>query len=476
MRTRVLLSAAAVVFAAACGDQGDVTGTGGFASSRQIAPASGTLEQNIYALFSLYPQGITSAGLNRWNTLKRAYGVGLSDASKMRVAHDQLFRLAEWVRDMAPRMQDPPGDETRSGAAARLALYMSLYIYQGPSTQPPAYSTGTDNAVGFVTPSEGGTIVTPSTNAGVSVPAGAVDVNTIVVITENPTPYPANCSGPLPTQLCQYPKFYHFSQFPHARLNVAAKFAVCHVNHGTQRLPLADHDRFRLAHNKPANPADYTPGSTIRDQNGESIEILPLTTQTFSLCDHIHYALSEPTGLNGLLARAAVAIEDFLSPKSALAIDQGGGGMAVMFSDFNNVDPDGVPDDSVSAVSVPSDTLYPGDTVAITYTVKNVGTATAPTVLASIGLTPIVFTHVPPTTTLTQAGVMPLVPGQQITLTTTAIIPLSASAGSYTLSVTVGSDTAFPDAQLGNNGGSGVITVGYQPPVILAKKKNLGGR
>ncbi|HET9425578.1 MAG TPA: CARDB domain-containing protein [Gemmatimonadaceae bacterium] len=455
MRPRYLL-AAAVLFVAGCTDNPGLTEAGSDAAARQIVAPVGTLEQNIYTLFQLFPKGLSTAGLNRWTTVKRAYQAGLANPAKMPQAYDQVFRLAEWVQDMAPRMSDPPGDETRTAAAARLTLYMSLYVYNGPTTTPPAYSAGADNAVGLVTPSQGATIVTPSTNAGVSIEAGAVDVNTIVVITENPTPYPANCSGPLPTTRCQYPRFYHFSQFPHARLNIAAKFAVCHVNDGALRLPLADHERFRLAHNKPTNPADYTPGSTIVD----GIEILPFVTQTFSLCDEIEYALGTPSGLKGIFARATKAIEELVTPKSAFAIDQGGGGLSYMFSDFNNVDPDGAPDDTVTAFSAP-DTVLAGSTITMAYTVTNVGTATSPVVPADFSIQPVYYAAVLPSIPLTSTNIMSLVPGQStIAQTTTATIPTAAS-GYYWLYMTLGSNAAFPDAVLTNN--QVVKTIYVQP-------------
>src|SRR6202040_1447931 len=106
--------------------------------------------------------------------------------------------------------------------------------------------------------------------------AGSVAENTVIVISQNLlTAYPKNCSGPLTTLLCQYPQFYNFDQFPHKKLLKGAKFAVCHVNNpDSPRHPLADHDRFRLAHAKPDNSADYTPGSTIRDGPGGTTEIL----------------------------------------------------------------------------------------------------------------------------------------------------------------------------------------------------------
>jgi hypothetical protein len=379
-----------------------------------------------------------------------------------------VVQLATWVKDQAPRMNEPSGGEARSAAAARLTLYMSLYVYDGPATTPPAYSTGADNAVGIITPTGGGTVVTPSTNAGVSVPVGAVDENTIVVITENPTPYPVACSGPLPTSLCQYPRFYHFSQFPHARLNVGAKFAVCHINHGTTRAPLEDHDGFRLAHNLPANPADYTPGSTIRNTGGEAIEILPLITQTFSFCGDVEYALNEPTGLDRALAFATSAITKFLTPKSAYAIDQGMGGESFAFSDFNDVDPLSEPDDSLGALS-PSITTS-GD-LAVAYVVKNVGTATSPVVTLSFTLTPVATTSAPSPIPWTSNGILSLAPGDSTPNYVTTAPVTSFPNGTYTLTATLGSAASFPDANLGNNVSTATVTFG---PIILRKGKTIG--
>ena len=461
MRARFSVFAAVLVLGAACSDQPLVPDAG--TASRQIVAPNGTLDENIYTLFQLYPKGLSTAGLNRWNTVKRLYQGGKLDQAK-----DQVVQLASWVKDQAPRMSEPSGGEARSAAAARLTLYMSLYVYDGPATTPPAYSTGADNAVGIITPTGGGTVVTPSTNAGVSVPVGAVNENTIVVITENPTSYPSNCAGPLPTKLCQYPRFYHFSQFPHQKLNVAAKFSVCHVNAGPNRVPLEDHDGFRLAHNLPANPADYTPGSTIRNTGGEAIEVLPLISQTFAFCDDVEYALNEPTGLDAVLARATSAIAKFITPKSAYAIDQGGGGESFAFSDFNNVDPAGEPNDSVGPL-FPSITTS-GD-LSVAFVVKNVGTATSPVELLSFTLTPVATTSAPTPIPWTAAGILSLVPGDS-TIAMTITAPVSSfPSGTYTLTGTLGSDPSFPDSDLGNNVRTATVTLG---PIILRKGKPIG--
>lgn len=457
MRTRFLVFAAVLSLGAACSDAPlGVDGTS--SATRLIVPPGSTLDQAIYSLFELYPAGIRTAGLNRWNTIKSAYAAGRLDNAK-----GQVLSLSQWVVMMAPRMSDPPGDETQSAAAARLTLYMAMYVHEGPATPLPPYGGGADNAVGFITPSAGGTVVTPTTHAGVSVPPGAVDENTIVVITENLTPYPANCSGPLPTTLCQYPRFYHFSQFPHERLNVGAKFSVCHVNDGPNRTPLEDHDGFRLAHNKPTNPADYTPGSTIRD----GIEILPLIHQTFSFCEDVEYALTQPQGLDRALALATSAITRFLTPKSAYAIDQGGGGESFAFSDFNNVDPNGTPDDSAGALNAVITTS--GD-LSVTYKITNVGTATSPGVTANFTLTPFATASAPSPIPWTAAGVISLVPRDSIWLTTTAPVS-SFPDGSYTLTLTLSSNAGFPDANLANNVSTAAVSLG---PIILRKGKAIG--
>lgn len=457
MRSRFLVVASVLSVVSACTDAPAPLDPSNPAA-RLIAAPNGALDVAIYDLVSLYPTGTETAALNRWNNVKKAYAAG-----NIALAKSDFLLLSQWLIDKSSTMSDPPGAETRPAAAARLVLYMATYVFNGPSSAIPTSGGGADNAVGIVTPTAGGIVVTPSTNAGVSVPIGAVNENTLIVITENLTPYPANCSGPLNTKRCQYPKFYHFSQFPDAHLNSPATFAVCHVNTGSNRAPLADHDGFRLAHNKPANPSDYTPGSTVVDD----IEILPLATQTFSFCDDIEYALNEPTGLDLVLARATSAIGKFLTPKSAYAIDQGLGGFSLEFSDFNDVDPDGRPDNTANAGGFTATITTSGD-LSVSYFVKNIGTATSPSgVLASFTLTPFATTSVPSPIPWTAIGVGSLVPGDSVAMTTTAPVSSFAS-GTYTLTLNLGSDPTFADSDMGNNSRSTTVSLG---PIILKKGK-----
>jgi alpha-tubulin suppressor-like RCC1 family protein len=356
-------------------------------------------------------------------------------------------------------MNTPPDGETKTAAAARLVLYMSMYVYAGPTTPPPPYTPSADAVVGVVTPNAPATIVTPTLHAGVQLEAGSVAENTVIVVTQNPTPYPDNCSGPLQTKLCQYPQFYTFDMFPHNRLLKAAKFSVCHVNSGERRRPLADHDRFRLAHAKPANPADYTPGSTVRDQNGESIEILPLVAQTFSTCVNNAYATNAVSGGPlGLFSRLARSFQNIIRPEAAYAIDVGLGGLAVYMSPFNVLDSLGRPDWKVETVSFAPGPVHPGDHVLVTYTIANIGTATGTAVQAAVRLsTDAVLT----TSDMSLAPIsLPLLPPDSaVTLAQTVVIPDTVAAGTYYLGVAIQDDPLLPDANLANNQAAVITTV-----------------
>lgn len=444
-RSALLVSALCSVFALACSDS---------TSSRPQLPAksaiiivpTGTLDQNITPILALFPTGLETAATIRWGNVKSKYAAGLTDPSQMAVAKQLVFELADWVNKKAPNMDQPPNAETRISAAARAVQYMLMYVYNGPTTPVPSYSPAADAIVGLVTPTAPATIVTPSGHAGVSLEAGSVSENTVIVITQNLTPYPDNCSGPLQTLVCQYPQFYNFDQFPHVKLLKGAKFSVCHINGGTSRRPLADHDRFRLAHAKPANPADYTPGSTIRDQFGESIEILPLISQTFVTCPDAGIIYADAGVNDGLFSRLARRVIETLTPKTAYAIDQGGGGVSFFFSPFNDVDPDGRPDRAVqdltaSPVCGLTECLaIPGSHVTVHFSVANIGTATtgdgAP---GHIDLVQPVIEGEPIIYPLGVFQVGPsVVPGAAAVFNQDVVLPPGILPGDYTVRVTSG--------------------------------------
>jgi hypothetical protein len=457
LHTRFFFGFALLIWAAACSDNNaGVTAAPGEmrAALMDPAPPPGTLDDNIIGLLALLPKGLETAATTRWANVKAKYAAGLSDPAQMAVAKEMLFELSDWVSQKAPTMDDPPNSETRSAAAARAVLYMSMYVYRGPLTPLPAYVPSADNAFGVVTPAAPATIVTPTTHAGIQLEAGSVDENTIIVITQATTLYRDNCQGPLTTRFCQYPQFYSFEEFPHKALLKPAKFNVCHVNSGPDRPLLADHDRFRLAHTKPDNPADYTPGSTVLDQNGENIEVLPLIHQTFSTCVGNAYPIPAiVAGPVGILSRVVQRVQNLITPKNAYAVDLGLGGLSKSMSPFNDVDTLSGPDVDVASVVGSSGLALPGSHVTLTYSVGNIGTAAnTPAQAAIVAAAPsadVEFPSVP-----RQVGSVFL--GAIAPRTTTngqidVVVPQDLPVGNYDLALVVPSDPTFRDLDVSNN-------------------------
>lgn len=433
----------------ACNDTQPVALLPGGASATVVTP-SGTLDQNITSLLGLFNG---NGALAQWKNVKRKYADGQSDPQQLAVCKTMLVNLVDWVNKHSSDMSTPPGGETKQSAAARVILYMSEYVYNGPTFTPPAYTPAADVAVGIVSPGSGDTVVTPNQTAGIGLEAGSVAEPTIIVVSENPTPYPANCSGPLQTKLCQYPRFYTFDQFPHVRLLKQAKISVCHLTGETGRTPLADHNRFRLAHTLPANAADYTPGGTVRNSGGEAVEILPLVTQTFVNCGETQFSSNTTRrGVLGGMTRLAKGIAKFFAPQTAYAIDQGFGGGTFEFSDFNDVDPDGVPDRGVESFTPGVSETHPGDHITVTYSVKNTGTATAQPTTAAIRLSDdTALTATDPS--LLAVNIPALVPGQSTGPVTVSVViptPPVVQPG-HKIGLVVDDEASMPESNLANN-------------------------
>ncbi|HEY8832311.1 MAG TPA: hypothetical protein VIM21_07360 [Gemmatimonadaceae bacterium] len=416
-----------------------------------------TLDQGIVDILGLFPKGLETAATTRWGNVKQKYAAGLTDPAQMTVAKQMLFELSDWVNQKTPNMDNPTTGETKTAAAARAVLYMALYVYGGPTTTPPPASVTADNAVGVVTPTAPATIVTPTKHAGVQLDAGSVAENTIIVVTQTATSYPDDCTGPLQTKFCQYPQFYTFEMFPHKTLLKPATFNVCHVNVPGERslLPGANHNHFRLAHPLPANPADRTPGSTISEGDGESIEMLQLVPQSFSTCENSAY-LGEPVvtvGALGILSHLAKGLQHLLSPKMAYAIDLGLGGLSKSMSPFNDVDPEGRPDRVVQSVSVASTSLRPGNHASVSFSIGNIGRAIARPVQATIRLTqPAVEGEGGVDVELASLTIPSIAPGKVFSMNDfDVIVPATIPDGSYSLGLVVGDEEVFPDVSLDNN-------------------------
>ncbi len=354
-RKFAVLAAVCAFGLVACDQTGSTTpiGESPIAASTPARSAQATLDAEIRSLVtSGFPKGHATSILAKWDQVLKSLAKDPKTTLKGKVVpgsggRTELTRTISFVGLKAAEVT-PPAGETKAHFVARLILDMSLYVYGGPSTPVPSFSSTSDVAYKLVQPTSADTVVTPAKQAAVVFPVGSVVEPTIVVITPDTTYYPANCSGPLDTTLCQYPRFYHYNVFPDVKLNLPAKVQVCHVDAGANRLPLADHDRFRVAHEKPANPSNYSAGSTIVD----NVEVLAYTVINVTDCTAgggtQYSAVLRPDAsryeraaffAQGLARRVASAARTLLLPKDAYAIDIGGGGEADFFSMFGVVDP-----------------------------------------------------------------------------------------------------------------------------------------
>jgi hypothetical protein len=337
---------------AACNDSTPTSATRptGVDRVRSIV-VTGSLDENISIIINFWPGGTANAIQSQWDGIKSRLAAG-----DVAGAQKKLEGLTNYILKKTDGMNAPPTHESKPAAASRLILYMSLYVFDGPNTSPPDFFPQADNAVGILTPGSELTLVTPTKHAGAHFDAGSVAEDRIIVITQNPTNFVEDCTGPLVTTLCQWPQFYTIESFPHGALLKVAQASVCHDNAGSLRNPPPGiHNNFRLAHPLPADPANYVPGGTILDDEGNQIEILPLITQSFVICDEVIYHPPEGGGGGGggevgLLDRGvylanylASRVGQMLLPRSAYAIDHGGGGEFLDFggSPFNDVDPGG---------------------------------------------------------------------------------------------------------------------------------------
>ena len=338
---KVLLSVTALGIAACSGDS----------PSAPIVPNGGanyatyaTLDEEINATIPiLFPnKGLTTATGERWESVKSALAAG-----NVAVARKTLTNLSTFIVSKTV--------PTQKSAASRLILDMALYVYNGPSTPPPGTpGTTVQTAAGVVEPTTQLTLTTAHTDGGlgdggIHIDVGSVATTTIAVISEVVGDYTADCSGPFDYSGCQEPKFFRITLFPHDKLLKPGQVQICHINRGTVRLPLGDHEDLRPAHEKPKTPSLYTAGGTIV----EGIEILPfdatinfLTSAGACKTTYDNSLPPAPIGfLNRLIApgtplnRLASAIGGALSPKSLYAIDLGGGGLFESESIFGLVNP-----------------------------------------------------------------------------------------------------------------------------------------
>ena len=398
-RLRVAGPLLAVLGALACDGPNTTLPVPGSAS-RSTAPAA-TLGAEITALItSGFPKGQATAIAARWDQVLRSVAKEPKVTLKGKLVpgsggRAELVKAVKYIESKTS-VSTPPTGETQAHFVARLVLDMSLYVYAGEGTPVPTIAPGSDVVLQVVQPTTTDTVVTPAVQAAVIFPAGAVSEPTVVVITADATYYPANCSGPLDTKLCQYPRFYKFNVFPDVKLNVPAHVQVCHVDAGTLRRPLADHMRFKMAHEKPADPANYSSGNIV--DNVELLTPVAMSVTTCTAGDSTQYlppppppptfgsmtSLGRLTHLASLAAhRLSVAARGLVTPREAYAIDVGMGGESSFFSTFGVVDPESKADLAQSTVPATafhstSDSLAVGVPAPIApWNISNVGNGTS---------------------------------------------------------------------------------------------------
>ncbi|HVT39507.1 MAG TPA: hypothetical protein VHE78_10705 [Gemmatimonadaceae bacterium] len=422
----------------------------------------------------------------RWKEIERKLAQG-RDA----VAQSEFAELARWMDNHIPRAATPPLGETKAHAVGRLVLYMSLAVYRVPAAQQPHTGPASDLAFAVATPTTTTKVVVPSGNAGVQIDPGSVSGPTVIVVSFNTTTYYGqNCSGPLDTKYCQYPMFYRFDEFPHTRLLKPGHFALCHVTPGTFRSFLDGQvhgpidTRLVLAHTKPANPADYTPGGKVVD----GIELLPRSTNPVPRfvkdgCNGVNYPTSaegfgvlpdrmQPgawgraielfSGLTGRLGK-------LVAPRDLYAFDQGIEHLSLDFSDFVAVDSGGHPDPGIANFSAsgpqpPSELLvaHPGDTLRVSFQVtnrslKNGGgssaTSTPTTVSIVVATDDALSTPAPGGPAMITQPVPALVPDQTPVSVASRAVPLPAAMapGLYFIGAKLSPASGLSDANLANN-------------------------
>jgi hypothetical protein len=318
--------------------------------TRNLTPTAPSLFASPYPdidqeIIALFPTGLETATGTRWVNVTNKLAAG-----DHVTAEKMFWELVNWMIQKSSRLDDPAGPLTALGGLNKLIGDMYAVVFPG-QPRPGATGLNGDATLGLVLPNEATTIVTPTHHAGVAFEAGSVAQPTLIVIDQTPESFGQHCAGPLSTSLCQYPLFYRFEEFPHVRLLKGARVGVCHVNTGSFAPPEGIHDRFRLAHEAPEIPS---PEGTIVD----GIEILKLiSVADFMVCTDVSYQIASTSGnpfirgglaaMNGVLSAARWVF----TPKTAYAIDGGGGGFAFDFSHFNVVDP--IPTPSIDFETFP---------------------------------------------------------------------------------------------------------------------------
>jgi len=292
-------------------------------------------------IIQLFPKGIETATGARWDRIDIELGSYVNGAWTGPSPDQGLKHTMDLIKFIRLKTGDIDASglrdgESRDHAGNRLVTAMLLYLGTGDKDAPVPGGSA-DLVVAVVPAGAEASIVTPSGHAGLRLDPGSTSEERIISISKDET-------GRLDYSGRQYLPFYKFESLPHTRLNKLGRFAVCEVTTGEEAPTLAQHDRMHLAHDLPANPADWTPGA----RQVEGIEILPLVGAQpgevqSGLIDCPNPDFGGGIGQASFGKRALYAVNKALSkvfsPKKLYAYDQGPEHFSGFFSRFASVDP-----------------------------------------------------------------------------------------------------------------------------------------
>ncbi|MFN2317117.1 MAG: RCC1 domain-containing protein [Gemmatimonadales bacterium] len=335
MRLTWLCAAAVPLLLAACAES-PPTQPSTLVPTLAIGPAP---EAQINRLINtLFPPREKGAWFSAFARVKHAVASGDDDLAHT-VAMDFIRTLLEAHSGVLP-----PGTAT----ALRDLVNMVATFVGLPAPLQGANPFAGDGAVAVVG-TAGGQVIASSGFGGVTIPAGALPGEVILVIERLPNGSTPG-AGPLPTSLRQLPLYYRVSSVPEvSHLAVPVTVGICQLEVGEPFGPAtqAEANRLQLALPDAGDPS--------------GVMLLPRVAAPFLDCDGVTLtAASFESGDRSTVGKAlemvrqgGVGLLGLFRPSAAHAIHGGLGGTTSAFGPFGAVVPGGiVPEHGILAVGV----------------------------------------------------------------------------------------------------------------------------
>lgn len=270
MRPLALTAATGMLVLLACSSDAPTTQAPTAPMASVSANACPTVDGLRAQIQALYPAGDLQGEANaRLSNIAR-----LMRAQDLPNAQAQMFRLVDYTLN-AYYAGQLVGAKSTATQTAVINFIGGLYCFVG-LTPPviPISALGEDGVVKVIDPTMGQTtVVTPSAQAGVDIPAAATPATTVLAVYRLP-----DSPAPLNTPLDQYPAFYEFSVSPVVTFSQDVLVGACQL--GT--FAPADYSRLKIGHNL----------------GGTGFELLPRQAPAFLDCTGLASVNGNP-GING---------------------------------------------------------------------------------------------------------------------------------------------------------------------------------